>query len=142
MDGRVLVVGADITWRRRISRLLEGRGIRVAEGSHADEVLSVVRRAPVRGVVADLLLPDPGIAELLTRLDAEESTCRVPVLLVGPGALSPGQQRDLRRELARWSRERAVPISELAESVARVVSGHPRRDVDRAAVGEGAWRAR
>lgn len=141
VDGRVLVVGADITWRRRVSLVLEARGIRVAEAAHADEVCSVAQRVPVRGIVADLLLPDPGVAELLSTVDAEESIRHLPVLLVGPGALSPGQQRDLRRELMRWSRERAVPVSDLAGSVARLVADDTRALVGGAAVGEGTWRA-
>jgi CheY-like chemotaxis protein len=139
--GRVLVVGADITWRRRVSLILEARGIRVAEATHADEVFSVARRLHIRGIVAELLLPDPGIAELLTRLNREESTFGVPVLLVGPSALSPGQQRDLRRELGRWSREWPAPVSELAGCVASVVGDCAHEVVRGAGVGEGAWRA-
>ena len=52
---------------------------------------------------------------------------RAPVLLVGPGALTPGQQRDLRRELA--------------ASVARTVHGFAPGDFDDVTSGESAWRA-
>ena len=65
----------------------------------------------------------------------------MPVLLVGPSTLTPGQQRDLRRDLVRWSRERPVPVSELAETVAQAMSRRHQADVEAAVVGEGAWRA-
>jgi CheY-like chemotaxis protein len=141
LDSRVLVVGADVTWRRRVSLILEARGIRTAEVAHIEEAFSVARRLPVRGIVADLLLPDPGSADLLSRFDEDETLRDVPVLLVGPGALSPRQQRDLRRELARWARERPVPVSELAGSIANMLAGHARRARGDAAHGAKAWLA-
>lgn len=138
---RVLVVGGDVAWRRRVSLILEARGIRAVEASGAEDALLVARRMPVRCIVADLLLPDPGISDLLGRLQADQATRRVPVLLVGPGALTPGQQRDLRRESARWSAEQAVPVSELAAQVARTVHGFAPGDLDAVTMGEGTWRA-
>jgi CheY-like chemotaxis protein len=126
-DARVLVVGGDVTWRRRVSLILEAGGIGTTEASHVEEAFSVARRVPIRGVVVDLLLPDPGIAVLLTGFGADETMHQVPVLLVAPSALTPGQQRDLRRVLARWSQERPDPVSELAGAVATAL-----RDLTRA----------
>lgn len=102
----------------------------------------MARRVPVRGIVADLLLTDPGVADLLARVTTEESMRQVPVLLVGPGALSPSQQRDLRCELARWSREQLVPVSELAAAVAEAAAGPARADRADMVAGESGWRAR
>ena len=84
---------------------LEAGGVTVQPGPVqvwpvVEEALLVARRVPVRGIVADLLLPEPGITDLLSRLQAVDTMRRAPVLLVGPGALTPGQQRHLRQELA------------------------------------------
>jgi signal transduction histidine kinase/CheY-like chemotaxis protein len=128
-NGRVCVISADMTWRRRVSAVLEARGIRTAEASHAAEAVSVARRVPMCGLVVDLLIPDPGFADLLGKLETDEILRRLPLLIVGPGALSPRQQHDLRRDLVRWARERPVPVSELAGSVADVMDSLSRETV-------------
>jgi signal transduction histidine kinase/CheY-like chemotaxis protein len=117
-----LVVGHDLSWRRPLGPLLEASGMCSVECRNTGEALAVARDLAVRLIVVDLLLPGPGVLELLDSLQSDPALARVPVCLVGPAWLTPSQQLNLRHNVLRWSREDPVAVSDLVSSVARLVA--------------------
>ncbi len=137
--GPVLVVGADAGWRRRVTLLVEGTGFKTVEAIGAAEAIALARRMPVRGLVTDLLVSDPGILRLVADLRDDERLRCLPVVVVGPAGLAPSEQLDLYLGAADWLSTRASSVSQLADDVKRAIAESER---EASAAGVVRWRER
>jgi signal transduction histidine kinase/CheY-like chemotaxis protein len=119
---RVLVVGFDASWRSRVSSILERAGVRAIDAADADDVKDVARRVPLRGLVVDIRATEPGIAELLSAAERDDHWRHLPILVVLPPVLTPRQQRELQLTSAAWSRNGALTMDQLAETIVQQVT--------------------
>jgi signal transduction histidine kinase len=131
-----LVVGPDVTWRRRIGSRLASAGASVAEATTLHEAEYVTERVALRGLVVDIRASDPGVAELLSAAERMEAWRHLPIAVVLPLLLTPRQQRELHLGSAAWSRDGALTMDQLADRIAQRVIQTPRRPV---ALGERSW---
>jgi len=114
--GPVIVASADPVWRGRVAVLLARKRWRVVEVSSVERALAVVQERPAAALVIDLLLPSPGILPLLSALQSVEELRSMPVTLIAPVALSPGEQYLLHRATSDWLSAEAGPIDGLADA--------------------------
>jgi len=115
--GCVLVLGSDVAWRRRVSSILASAGARAIDASSLDEAQVVARRVPLRGLVVDVRVSEPGIAALLSAAEGDDTWRHLPTLVIVPPVLAPRQQRDLHLTSAAWSRAGALSMDQLAETI-------------------------
>jgi signal transduction histidine kinase/CheY-like chemotaxis protein len=119
---RVLVVGHDPSWRQRVNSILERAGVRAVDAADADGAKDVARRVPLRGLIVDVRATDPGIADLLSAAERDDNWRHLPTLVVLPPVLSPRQQRELHLTSAAWSRNGALTMEQLAETIVQQVT--------------------
>jgi signal transduction histidine kinase/DNA-binding response OmpR family regulator len=108
---RVLVVGPDADSRRTIQRVLETKGLPVAEARHGAEALELLERVEVELVVTDLLMPEMDGFELVQKMSAHPRHRAVPRLVLLDGALSTERALSLQsasQRLSPWPRERVM----------------------------------
>lgn len=127
--GCTVIVGPDVTWRRRIASLVERAGGAVAEAATLREARRLIERTVVRGLVVDVRVSDPGVAELLSAAEHVEAWRHLSIAVVLPQLLTPRQQRELHLSSAAWSRDGALPMDQLAERIAQRLKQTPRRPV-------------
>lgn len=81
-ESRVLVVEDEEKSRRLMRDLLEAHGYRVSQSSDGEEALRVVADEPPDVILLDVMMPKLDGFEVCRRLQADERTCPIPVLLV------------------------------------------------------------
>jgi signal transduction histidine kinase len=90
----VVVAAADAATRREIRRIAEDLGFSVAEAADGVEAVETAARLTPAAVVLDRILPRLGAEEVAERLQALESTRKVPLIaLAEAGDLGPGAGR-------------------------------------------------
>jgi signal transduction histidine kinase/CheY-like chemotaxis protein len=119
---RVLIVGPDHSWRRRVNSILERAGVRATDAGTADEAKDVARKTPLRGLIVDVRAAEPGVADLLSAAERDDAWRHLPTLVVVPPVLTPRQQRDLHLTSAAWSRNGAMTMDQLAETIVQQVT--------------------
>jgi len=91
---RVLLVDDDPSVRRFVEMVLEDLDIDLVLTAGVDEAIAVLRRAPVRALLTDLMLPGRSGLDLLQQL-ADEPSLRgqARVIVLSAGLTQPMQQR-------------------------------------------------
>jgi signal transduction histidine kinase/CheY-like chemotaxis protein len=119
---RMLIVGPEESWRRRVNSILERAGVRATDAADADDAKDVARRVPLRGLIVDVRATEPGIADLLSAAERDDNWRHLPTLVVLPPVLTPRQQRELHLSSAAWSRNGALTMDKLAETIVQQVT--------------------
>ncbi len=87
---RILLVEDNVWEARLMRRLLESRQrFEVLEVYSSAEALAIIEREPPDLIVLDLVLPDVGGEQVLTRLHADEKTRPIPVVVLTAKELDP-----------------------------------------------------
>jgi len=81
-ESRVLVVEDEEKSRRLMRDLLETHGYRVSQSVDGEEALRLIADTPPDVVLLDVMMPKLDGFEVCRRLQADERTCPIPVLLV------------------------------------------------------------
>jgi putative two-component system response regulator len=79
----ILVVGPTVSGRRSVTAALKGLGHHFVEARDTGEALAYLAKNQVDLVIADLLVPDEGAAELCRAVRKSIRTSLLPVLLIG-----------------------------------------------------------
>ena len=81
-ESRVLVVEDEEKSRRLMRDLLEAHGYRVSQSVDGEEALRLIADTPPDVILLDVMMPKLDGFEVCRRLQADERTCPIPVLLV------------------------------------------------------------
>jgi signal transduction histidine kinase/CheY-like chemotaxis protein len=136
LDARMIVIGANLIERRRLSLLFEGVGLRACEAASFAEAKMIARRQPALGLAVDLTIPDGGIVPILAEIGADSRWRDLPVMVVTPNALTAGQQHDLVRSVDAWRCEPSKTVEQLADDIE---SALVRRSSELALAGRRLW---
>jgi CheY-like chemotaxis protein len=77
---RILVVDDEPAQRSLLRRILERAGHEVSDAGDGAAALQAVRKSPPDLVVADMMMPVMGGAELIRQLRCEPATAGIPIL--------------------------------------------------------------
>ena len=81
-ESHVLVVEDEEKSRRLMQDLLEAHGYRVSQAVDGEEALRLIADTPPDVILLDVMMPKLDGFEVCRRLQADERTCPIPVLLV------------------------------------------------------------
>jgi DNA-binding response OmpR family regulator len=94
MRGRVLLVDDEEDNHRVYGDLLKADGFAVRHAKSGDEAFLAAMKSPHDLVLSDVSMANGDGLSLVTRLRAEESTSRLPVILMSGVRINPNQQAD------------------------------------------------
>jgi hypothetical protein len=73
-------------------------------------------------LIVDVRATEPGVADLLSAAERDDNWRHLPTLVVVPPVLTPRQQRELHLTSAAWSRNGALTMEQLAETIVQQVT--------------------
>jgi CheY-like chemotaxis protein len=123
----LLIVEDDPANARLVAALLAAEGttdVRIAYS--AEEALAIIRTAPIRVLIVDLLLPGMNGLALVKRLKADGSTCHIPAIAV-TGSTAAGIEGEAMRSGCSGFVQKPIDFDKLLRILSASLAGQATR---------------
>jgi len=125
--GSVLVVDDEENVRRLVVETLSGDGVEVREAADGLEALAKIESDRPDAIVLDLVMPRLDGFSVLERLQQDEETRSIPVIVLTAMRLSPEERNVLHKRAVSLLEKSAYSPAELRRLIAQAIGAHVTR---------------
>lgn len=117
----IMVVDDDPNVRPVLTRLIQRHGMRALAASDGEEALAIVQHVRPQAILLDLRMPGLGGFEVLRRLQADQATASIPVVVLTANDLAPDAPSQAFALGARGFLEKPVSAERLIATLTSVI---------------------